>query len=83
MDIRQLQHKLETYDIEINNAEKRKANIEGRQEAIFEKLKNEFNISNIKEIDNYISNNELEIKKLEQEINNNLSELEQYDFEEE
>jgi hypothetical protein len=81
IDIKQLQEKLETYDNEISIAEKKQANIEGRQESILEKLKTEFKIDNIKEIDLYISDNEKEIQKLENEINNNVTELEKYDIE--
>lgn len=81
MDIKQLQQKLETLENDISNAEKKKANLEGKQESILEKLKNEFNISNIDNIDVYIKDNESKIIDLEKEIEVNFKELENFDLE--
>ena len=61
--------------------EKKKANLEGKQESLLEKLKTEFQINNIEEIDNEIEKDKLKLEKLEIEINDNLLELEKYDME--
>lgn len=79
LDIKQLQEKLEKYNEEIKNNEIKKANIEGRQEGILEKLKSEFNIIDIKEIDIYIEDNTKEVERLENEINTNVEKLESFD----
>jgi len=81
MNLNELQGKLENYENEINEAEKRKNQIEGKQESLLEKLKTEFQINNIDEIDEVIEKDKLKLEKLETEINDNLSELESYEME--
>ncbi len=81
MNLNELQKKLETYDNEINESEKRKNQIEGKQESLLEKLKTEFQLNSIDEIDNELEKNQAELEKLETEINTNLTELEKYDME--
>jgi len=81
MNLNELQGKLENYENEINEAEKRKNQIEGKQESLLEKLKTEFQINNVDEIDEVIEKDKLKLEKLESEINNNLSELEKYEME--
>lgn len=79
IDIKQLQKQLESFEIEINNSEKRKSNIEGKTESIQEKLKTDFNIEDLNDLDSYIAEGEEEIKNFENKINNNLKELEKFD----
>ena len=81
MNLNELQSKLENYENEINESEKKKFNLEGKQESLLEKLKTEFQINNIEEIDNEIEKDKLKLEKLESEINDNLLELEKYDME--
>lgn len=81
MNLNELQSKLENYEKEINESEKKKANIEGKQESLLEKLKTEFQINNIDEIDSEIEKGKVKLSELELEINNNLAELESYDME--
>jgi len=81
MNLNELQSKLENYENEINESEKKKANIEGKQESLLEKLKTEFQINNVDEIDEELNKDKLKLEKLELEINDNLAELESYEME--
>lgn len=81
MNLNELQGKLENYENEINEAEKRKNQIEGKQESLLEKLKTEFQINNVDEIDEELNKDKLKLEKLEVEINDNLVELESYKME--
>ena len=44
MNLKELQEKIDYYDSEINNAEKKNANLEGKKESLLQTLKNEFDI---------------------------------------
>lgn len=81
MNINNLQNQLQEYENKINESEKRKANLEGKQESLLEKLKTEFQIVGIDEIDSYISKLEKESNELEEQISENLQKLEEYDME--
>ena len=87
MNINDLKNKLDSYENQINESEKKKANIEGKQESLLEKLKTELQINNIDEIDEideidkFIEANEGKKNEIEKDIRYYLLELEKYDME--
>jgi hypothetical protein len=75
MEVNLLVKKIEEYDILIKKSEKDKSFLEGKQESIFEKLKSDYNISDI-EIEKLIEEKKVNLSSLENEIKNDLKEIE-------
>ena len=81
MNINEIQNKLNNYEKTINDSEKKKFQLEGKQESLLEKLKNEYEINKIEEIDNLIEKEKEELDNIENEMQENIEELEKYNWE--
>ena len=73
--------KIEKYEGSIQKSERNKFQLQGKQESLLEKLKNEYEINKIEEIDKLIEKEKLEVENLENEIRENIKELENYKWE--
>lgn len=78
MEINELQNKLENYEKEINDSEKKKASLEGKQEIVLEKLQKEYSINDFEKIDEEIKKSQEENAQIEKEIKNDLDILKKY-----
>ena len=67
MDVKQLKEKIGQLETKIQDLEKEKASLEGKQSAILEQLKKDFDCSTIDEADVLLKKKDEEIKKLQEE----------------
>ncbi len=83
VDLKEVQDKIESFETQISEDEKKKANIEGKREAILEKLKKEFGVTEKEDIKNLLEKKQKELDELSGEIEIKLGKLESdFDWEE-
>ncbi|MHC4574389.1 MAG: hypothetical protein ACYS76_09710 [Planctomycetota bacterium] len=75
MDVKEIKDKLEDFENQIIEDEKKKANIQGKQESISEKLKSEFNITE-EDIEDVLKEKKDKLKMLCKEIEEQIKEIE-------
>ena len=80
IDLKQVQKKIDSFEEQISEDEKKKANIEGKKEAILEKLKKEFDVTEKDDIKELLDKKNEELDVLSSDIESKLEKLES-DFE--
>ena len=62
-DLKEVQEKLDEFEEQINNDEKKKANIEGKKETILKKLKDEFTLTEKDDLKKILKDSSMELEE--------------------